>query len=194
MKWISVGVCAAMLVGAQTPPKLKPGLYAVFDTSEGVMTAQLFEKYTPLTVKNFVGLAQGTKAWLDPQTRKFVKRPLYNGIVFHRIVREEMIQTGDPTGLGTHNCGITIEDEFLPGLRFDQPGRLAMANSGKPDSGGCQFFITDQTVTRWNNSYTIFGQLVSGQDVEARINRKHLTGDKPEQKVMLNSVQIVRVP
>lgn len=193
MKYASALLYMALALAAQPTTNLKPGLYAVFDTSEGVITARLFEKYTPIAVRTFVGLAQGTKAWLDPETGKMIKKPLYNGVTFHRVVREEMIQAGDPTGFGTHNCGVRIRDEFLPGLRFDQPGRLAMANVGKPDSGGCQFFITDQAVPRWNNNYTIFGQVVSGQEVEAKINRKHLRGDRPADRVMLNSVKIVRV-
>jgi len=183
----------ATALWAQTPPKLKPGLYAVFDTAEGVITAQLYEKYTPVTVRNFVALAEGSKPWRDPKTGQMVGRPLYNGITFHRIVREEMIQAGDPTGVGSHDCGVRIRDEFLPGLRFDQPGRLAMANTGQPDSGGCQFFITDQIMTTWNGKYTIFGQVVSGFDVEGRINRKPLYGDRPVDKVQLNGVTIQRV-
>jgi cyclophilin family peptidyl-prolyl cis-trans isomerase len=73
-----------------------------------------------------------------------VQRPLYDNITFHRVVPEEAIQSGDPTGTSAHNCGVTVADEFLPGLRFSGPGRLALANSGNPDSGGCQFFITVQ--------------------------------------------------
>jgi cyclophilin family peptidyl-prolyl cis-trans isomerase len=118
---------------------------------------------------------------------------MYNGITFHRVVREEMIQSGDPTGRGTHNCGVAIRDEFLPGLQFDKPGKLAMANTGKPDSGGCQFFITDQAVMRWNNNYTIFGQVVDGQDVVHRINVKPVYGDRPADPIMLKSVVIKRV-
>jgi peptidyl-prolyl cis-trans isomerase A (cyclophilin A) len=193
VKYFSAIVLITTALCAQGPPKLKPGLYAVFDTAEGVITAQLYEKYTPITVRNFVALAEGTKPWRDPKTGNMVSRPLYNGITFHRIVREEMIQAGDPTGVGSHNCGVTIRDEFLPGLRFDQPGRLAMANTGQPDSGGCQFFITDQVMTTWNGKYTIFGQVVSGFDVEGRINRKPLYGDRPVDKVQLNSVTIQRV-
>jgi cyclophilin family peptidyl-prolyl cis-trans isomerase len=174
-------------------PALKPGLYAVFDTSEGPITAVLYEKYAPIAVKNFVGLAEGTKPWLDPKTRAFVKRPMYNGITFHRIVREEMIQSGDPTGLGNHNCGFTIRDEFLPGLRFNGPGRLAVANTGKPDSGGCQFFITEEAVPSWDNHYTIFGQVVAGQEVVNRINRVPVRGDRPVTPVLLKSVRIERV-
>jgi len=157
------------------------------------MTAVLYDKYVPLAVQSFVGLAQGTKPWIDPKTGKFVKRPLYNGLTFHRVIREEMIQTGDPTGTSAHNCGTHLRDEFLPGLKFDRPGRLAIANTGAQDSGACQFFITDQAVPQWDNHYTIFGQVVSGQDVETRINRKQLRGEKPVEPVYLKSVTIKRV-
>jgi cyclophilin family peptidyl-prolyl cis-trans isomerase len=174
-------------------PALKPGLYAIFDTSEGTFTAVLYEKYTPIAVKNFVGLAQGTKPWLDPKTRSWVKRPMYNGITFHRVVREQMIQAGDPTGIGNHNCGYKIRDEFLPGLRFDGPGRLGVANTGQADSGGCQFFITEEAVPMWTNHYTIFGQVVTGQDVVNRINKVPVRDEKPVQPVILKSVTIERV-
>src|SRR5580692_9573913 len=122
-------ILAAACLTAQQKP-LPNGLYAVFDTSMGSFKARLYEKDTPIAVTNFVGLATGTKAWLDPQTQKMVKRPLYDNITFHRVVYGEMIQAGDPTGKGTHNCGFNIRDEFLPGLRFDRPGRLAVANTG----------------------------------------------------------------
>ena len=181
------------LANAQATPDLKPGLYAVFDTSEGSFTAQLYEKYTPVTVRNFVGLATGTKPWWDPNAKGWVRRAMYNGIAFHRVVREQMIQAGDPTGLGTHNCGFTIPDEFLPGLMFDRPGRVGVANTGKPDSGACQFFITDQAIPSWNNKYTIFGQVVAGQDVVSKINRVHTYNEKPVEPVLLKSVYIRRV-
>ena len=189
-----VAIFAAALAGAgkQAAP-LKPGLYAIFDTSEGVIKAELYEKYVPVAVNNFVGLAQGTKPWLDPKTNKLVRRPMYNGLTFHRVIREEMIQTGDPTGTSAHNCGFTIRDEFLPGLRFDRAGRLAVANSGKPDSGACQFFISEQAVPRWNNAYTIFGQVVEGQEVVHTINVKPLIGEHPAVPVYLKSVTIIRI-
>ena len=174
-------------------PQRPAGLYAVFQTSEGTFTARLFEKETPATVQNFVGLAQGTKAWADPQTHKFVKRPLYQNITFHRVVPHDVIQSGDPTGLGTHNCGFTIRDEFLPGLRFDRSGRLAMANSGTPDSGSCQFFITSNVASQWNGKYTIFGQVVEGQDVVDKISRVRVREEKPLTPVKLISVTIERV-
>lgn len=175
------------------PEALKPGLYAVFDTSEGIIIAQLYEKDVPVAVKTFVGLALGTIPWRDPRTGKLVKGPLYNGITFHRIIREEMIQTGDPTGIGTHDCGIRLQDEFLPGIQFSRPGRLAVANTGGPNSGGCQFFFTEQAVPRWNNQYTIFGQVVEGQDVIHTIDFKKLVDDKPVVPVLLKSVTIRRV-
>lgn len=194
---IAFALGALALAGAVKPPKkpapLKPGLYAVFDTSEGVIRAELYEKYTPISVKNFVELAQGTKAWKDARGQ-WVRRPMYTNIVFHRVIREEMIQTGDPTGTGAGDCGITIKDEFLPGLQFSGPGRLAVANTGKQDSGACQFFFTEQAVPRWNNSYTIFGQVVEGLDVIHRINVKPLIGTKPATPVYLRTVTIERIP
>jgi peptidyl-prolyl cis-trans isomerase A (cyclophilin A) len=176
---------------AQTPRPA--GLYAIFQTSEGTFTARLFEKETPGTVQTFVGLAQGTIAWLDPQTHKKVKRPLYQNITFHRVVPHDIIQAGDPTGLGTHNCGFTIRDEFLPGLRFDRSGRLAMANTGSPDSGGCQFFITSNLAPQWNGKYTIFGQVVGGQNVVDKISSVRVRDEKPVTPVKLISVTIERV-
>src|SRR3954453_6886445 len=181
---------AACAAGQSKPPA---GVYAVFQTSEGAFTARLYEKETPGTVQTFVGLAQGTISWLDPQTHKKVKRPLYQNITFHRVMPHEIIQAGDPTGLGTHNCGFTIRDELLPGLRFDRSGRLAMANTGSPDSGGCQFFITSNVASQWNGKYTIFGQVVDGQNVVDKIASVRVHEEKPVTPVKLISVTIERV-
>jgi len=184
--------CAGLF--AQKPaPTEKPGLYAVIDTSEGVITAELYERYTPIAVRTFVGLATGRRAWYDPKAKALVNRPMYNGITFHRVVREQMIQFGDPTGIGTHNCGFTIRDEFLPGLMFDRPGRLGVANTGKADSGACQFFITDQSMPAWNQHYTVFGQVVEGQNVVTRINRVKVRDEHPVEPVLIRSVLIRRV-
>ena len=175
---------------AQKP--LPPGLYAVFTTAEGTITAKLYEKDAPTAVQTFVGLATGTKPWLDPETRKMVKRPLYDNITFHRILPGVMIQSGDPTGKGTHNCGFTIRDEILPGLRFDHGGMLAMANTGSPDTGGCQFFITDGPMAQWSGTYTIFGIVVQGQDVVSKISHAPSRDEKPLEPVKLLSVTIDR--
>ena len=181
---------AAGCLSAQQQPN---GLYATFHTSMGNITARLYEKDTPMTVANFVALAQGTKATLNPKTRTMVKVPLYNNITFHRVVHGQMIQSGDPTGTGLHNCGFTIRDEFLPGLRFDGGGKLAMANTGAPDSGGCQFFITSNAMREWNGKYTIFGVVVAGQEIVSKINEAKVRGDKPVEPVKLNSVTIERI-
>jgi len=158
-----------------------------------VITAKLYEKYTPIAVANFVGLATGTKAWRDPVSGAMVKRPMYDNITFHRVLRDEMIQAGDPTGTSAHNCGFTIADEFLIGLTFNKPGRLAVANTGQPDSGACQFFFTVEPVPQWDNKYTIFGDVVSGLPVVVAINKGQLRGDKPVDPVRLISVKIQRV-
>jgi peptidyl-prolyl cis-trans isomerase A (cyclophilin A) len=109
------------------------------------------------------------------------------------VLRGQMIQSGDPTGTSTHNCGVTVPDELRLGLQFDRAGRLAVANSGAPNSGGCQFFITDDLVRNWNQQYTIFGQVVSGMDVVDAISHAPLHGDKPVNPVKLISVTIFRV-
>jgi cyclophilin family peptidyl-prolyl cis-trans isomerase len=146
-----------------------------------------------MTVSNFVALAQGTKATRSPKTGKMVKVPLYNNITFHRVLPGVMIQSGDPTGTGAHDCGFTIRDEFLPGLRFDNAGKLAMANTGQPDSAGCQFFITNGPMHEWNGKYTIFGVVVEGQDVVSMIDRGRVRGDKPVDPVKLLGVTIERI-
>jgi cyclophilin family peptidyl-prolyl cis-trans isomerase len=184
----------AQTAPAAAAPTREPGLYAVFNTSMGTITAKLFEKETPMTVQNFVGLAKGTKAWSDPKTRTMVKKPLYNGITFHRVIPGFMIQTGDPTATGSHDCGFTIKDEIVPSLKFDQPGRLGMANIGQKNTGGCQFFITEAAYPSLNGGYTIFGQVVSGQELVGKIARvPRDANDKPRTPVKLISVTIERV-
>ena len=179
-----------MSASAQQRPN---GLYAIFDTSMGSFTARLYEKDVPATVENFVALAQGTKATRNAKTGAMVKVPLFQNITFHRILHGEMIQAGDPTGTGMHNCGVTIRDEFLPGLRFDSGGKLAMANTGEPDSGGCQFFITASPMRSWDGKYTIFGNVIEGQDVVSKISHVPIHGEKPVSPVKLNGVSIERV-
>lgn len=176
---------------AQSPPRTA-GLYAVFHTSAGVITTRLYEKDTPVTVRNFVSLAQGKKPWRDPVTRTVVTRPLYQNITFFRVTRGLMIQAGDPTGKNTFDCGIKIPDEILPGLRFDVAGRLAMANTGNPDSGGCQFFITADTMKQWTGKYTIFGQVVEGLDTVNKIAHARIIDETPVEPVKLINVTIER--
>jgi len=192
------------VLGAQTPaapadagqakPAREDGLYAVMTTSEGVITLRLFEKETPITVANFRGLVRGTKEFRDPKTGQMVKRPFYPGTTFHRVIPGFMIQAGDPTGMGTYSAGYTIADEFVPTLKFDVPGRLAMANIGEPHTGSTQFFITDGTPQHLNGHHTIFGQVVDGQDVVHKIAAVP-TGaqDKPKTPVKILSIKLERV-
>jgi peptidyl-prolyl cis-trans isomerase A (cyclophilin A) len=123
----------------------------------GSFTCELFEKQTPKTVANFVGLARGTRPFLDDKTRTWVKKPFYDGLTFHRVIPDFMIQGGDPKGTGTGNPGYRFEDEIVPELKLDKPGVLAMANAG-PTTNGSQFFITEKAVEYLNGKHTVFGQ------------------------------------
>jgi peptidyl-prolyl cis-trans isomerase A (cyclophilin A) len=180
---------------SQAPPVIEPtGPTAVLDTSMGRMTCKLFEKEAPLTVANFIGLAEGTKPWTDPVSKKKMKsKRFYDGTTFHRVIPEFMIQGGDPTATGTGDPGYMFADEFDPNLNFDVPGRMAMANSG-PGTNGSQFFITEVPTTHLNQKHTIFGQCdqpsLSVVSAIARVQRD--PDDKPVQPVILNKVTIVR--
>jgi peptidyl-prolyl cis-trans isomerase A (cyclophilin A) len=178
---------------AAAPPAREPGLYATINTTQGAIVVKFFEKEAPITVRNFVGLARGTKAWKDPKTGLMVmKRPLYNGTVFHRVIPNFMIQGGDPLGTGMGDPGFTIPDEFSPDLKFDVPGRLAMANVGRPHTGGSQFFITEVPTPHLNGLHTIFGQVVEGQDIVTKIAHVPVDGEKPVTPVRITSIVIKR--
>jgi peptidyl-prolyl cis-trans isomerase A (cyclophilin A) len=172
--------------------KLPAGLYAVMETNLGNITLQLFDKEAPKTVENFVGLAEGTKEWVDPKTRQKVKKPLYDGLIFHRVIPGFMIQGGDPMGSGMGGPGYRFEDEFSPSLKFDKPGRLAMANAG-PNTNGSQFFITEGPTEHLNNRHTIFGQVIEGQDVVHKIATAPRGGqDRPTTEIVIKKLRIVR--
>ncbi len=132
-------------------------LTATLHTSLGEIPCALWVDVAPVTVTNFVQLAEGTKAWTDPATGAKRTDPLYNGTVFHRVIEGFMIQGGDPLGNGRGGPGYRFEDEVFPDVRFDQKGLLAMANSG-PATNGSQFFITDSTPAHLNGKHTIFGK------------------------------------
>ncbi len=123
----------------------------------GSFTCELFDKQTPKTVANFVGLARGLRPYKDPKTGSWVKKPLYDGLVFHRVIPGFMIQGGDPKGNGTGDPGYEFEDELVPDLKMDKPGILAMANRG-PGTNGSQFFITEKAAPWLTGKHTIFGQ------------------------------------
>jgi peptidyl-prolyl cis-trans isomerase A (cyclophilin A) len=170
----------------------KPGLYAVFETSMGSIVCELYEKQAPVAVANFVGLAEGTKEWLTPKG-DFVKRPFYNGLIFHRVVKKFAIQAGDVTGTGGNfQAVIPFENEIVPALGFERPGMLAMANNG-PKSNITQFFITVAPATNLNGRFTIFGRVVEGSEVVESISNVPVLASKPVKAVTIQKVTIERI-
>jgi len=173
---------------------LLAGTYAVFNTTEGKITVRLFETEAPITVANFIALAEGAKEWTHPTTRAKSTSKLYDGTIFHRVIPDFMIQGGDPAGNGMGGPGYRFEDETKGSPhKFDTPGKLAMANSG-PNTNGSQFFITVAPTDWLTGKHTIFGEVVEGMDIVKKISlvsRNSL--DKPHKPVVLESVVIERV-
>ncbi|MFZ2202197.1 MAG: peptidylprolyl isomerase [Microgenomates group bacterium] len=168
-------------------------MYATLKTTLGDIKVELFADKAPKTIANFVGLAEGTKEWTDPKTgQKQTGKSLYAGTIFHRVIKDFMIQGGDPLGVGIGGPGYQFEDEFDSSLAFDGPGYLAMANSG-PNTNGSQFFITTVPTPWLTGKHTIFGKVISGQDIVTQIESvKTGANDRPETPVVLQSVQIER--
>lgn len=169
------------------------GVYATFATSEGDFVIKLYDKETPKTVENFVGLAEGSKTWTDPATGKPATRPFYDGLIFHRVIDRFMIQGGCPMGTGMGGPGYKFADEFAPGLKHDRAGILSMANAG-PNTNGSQFFITLAPTPHLDRRHSVFGEVVEGLDVVQRIGHVP-TGrqDRPVKDVTINKVTIERV-
>ncbi len=164
---------------------------ATFVTSKGSFTAKLMPEHAPKTVENFVGLASGSREWMDPLDGTKATVALYNGTIFHRVIPDFMVQGGDPTGTGMGGPGYRFEDECPPGgPAFDRPGLLAMANSG-PGTNGSQFFVTVAPTVWLTGKHTIFGEITEGFDVVEAISRVD-TGaqDKPREDVVLERVDI----
>jgi len=173
-----------------TPPA---GTYAIFETSQGNIVIRLLEKEAPKTVENFVGLAEGAKEFTNEKTGKKEKRPFYDGLVFHRVIPDFMIQGGCPHGSGMGGPGYKFADEFHSSLKHSKPGKLSMANSG-PNTNGSQFFITVAPTPWLDNKHTIFGEVVEGQDVANRISTlPRDRNDRPNTAVTLDHVKIERV-
>src|SRR5271168_1851643 len=159
------------------------GTYAIFETSQGNVVVKLFDKEAPKTVENFIGLAEGTKEFTDPMTGKKEKRAFYDGLVFHRVIPQFMIQGGCPRGDGRGDPGYRFADEFHPSLKHSKAGKLSMANSG-PNTNGSQFFITVAPTPHLDNRHTIFGEVVEGQDIADKIsNAPRDSMDKPRPPV-----------
>ncbi|MDP1604260.1 MAG: peptidylprolyl isomerase [Legionella sp.] len=162
---------------------------AIIKTSVGSITCELFTKEAPLTVANFVGLATGTKEFKDSKNGEMVKRPYYNGLIFHRVISGFMIQGGDPLGNGTGGPGYQFDNENT-NASFDKPGVLAMANAG-PNTNGSQFFITVAPTPNLQGSYNVFGQVISGQDIADKISNVSTDAeDRPVTPVVIESITI----
>jgi cyclophilin family peptidyl-prolyl cis-trans isomerase len=193
MAWSQTGTDSGAAKAAKPAGSGEPT--AVFDTTVGKLTCKLYEKETPITVANFIGLATGTKDWKNPVSGATKHNtPLYDGTIFHRVIPNFMIQGGDPAGNGSGDPGYQFKDEIVSSLAFDRPGRLAMANSG-PNTNGSQFFITEVPTPHLNGKHTIFGQC-DEHSVElvkqiARVARDP-RNDMPFRAIKINHITIVR--
>ena len=169
--------------------------YATLHTNHGDIRIELFPNHAPKTVKNFVGLADGSQEWKDPKTGQKQNTPLYNGVVFHRVISGFMIQGGDPLGTGTGGPGYQFGDEFHPELSFDKPYLLAMANAG-PGTNGSQFFVTVGATPWLNRKHTIFGEVA---DAESRAVVDAIAAvpvgamDRPKDAVVIESITVESV-
>lgn len=170
---------------------------ATLHTSLGDIRVNLLANHAPKTVDNFIGLATGTKEWTHPQTGEKMTTPLYNGVIFHRIIDDFMIQGGDPLGQGIGGPGYQFDDEIHPELNFNEPYVLAMANAGIQmgrGTNGSQFFITTVPTTWLQGKHTIFGFVA---DEESRATVKKIEAvkkdgrDRPLEDVVINSITVV---
>jgi peptidyl-prolyl cis-trans isomerase A (cyclophilin A) len=183
----------ATVATPKDPNASGPGLYATFDTSMGEIVVRLLEDKAPKTVTNFVSLANGVKLSADIDGKTMVKKRFYDGRIFHRVIKGFMIQTGDVKGTGDSDCGVVpVPDEIDPVLKFDVPGRLAMANLGQPNTAACQIFITVGPAQHLNGTFTIFGVVSSGQEIADKIAATPASNARPVIPVTLDKVTIER--
>ncbi len=169
MKGFLLTLVGVVFASQAMAAELGPGLFALVQTDKGVITLRLEFQKTPKTVKNFVGLATGEKVWQHPAQGEVMRnRPLYQNLLFHRVIPDFMIQTGDPLGIGMGGPGYSFADEFHPDLKHRGPGVVSMANAG-PNTNGSQFFITHVATPWLDGKHSIFGQVVDGQEVVNRI-------------------------
>ena len=185
----------ATRAGASPADKRKPGLYWTFETDKGKISCKLFEAEAPVTVRTMVGLAIGKISYVHPETKQVERRKFFDGLTFHRVIQGVMIQGGDLLGTGVghpEGPGFPYKSEIAPSLKFDAPGRLAMANSG-PDTNDAQFFITEAAYPSFNGKYTIWGQCENVDVVKAIAQVPRDPGDMPVTPVHIQRVVIERV-
>jgi len=185
-------ILSLSLVSCQNDyPNLEDGVYAEFKTNKGIFIAKLHHEDTPLTVSNFVDLAEGNNEMVDSV---YKGKKFYNGLTFHRIIKDFMLQGGDPLGTGSGSPGYTFPDEFVDSLKHTKKGILSMANSG-PATNGSQFFITLKETPWLDGKHTIFGEIVEGQALVDSIGLVETSkpGDKPVVPVIINELNILRI-
>ena len=172
---------------------------ATIRTNHGDIVVNLFGNHAPKTVKNFIGLATGTQEWTHPATGQKMNEPLYNGVIFHRIITDFMLQGGDPLGQGIGGPGYEFDDEIHPELQFTEPYLLAMANAGKrmgKGTNGSQFFITTKPTTWLNGNHTIFGVVADDESkkvVDAIEAVPTNANDKPLDDVVISTIEVVEL-
>ncbi|OHD40397.1 MAG: hypothetical protein A2015_14140 [Spirochaetes bacterium GWF1_31_7] len=182
-----------LFTACSKPFMSEDGLYATFVTNQGDFTARIFFDKVPVTAGNFIGLSEGSIEFTDPATQVKEKKPYYNGIIFHRVIKDFMIQTGDPLGKGVGGPGYSFTDEFDSSLKHDTAGILSMANSGA-DTNGSQFFITLVPTPHLDNKHSVFGKIVDGMDIVNKIGVVPTDGsDKPYKDVFIKKINITRV-
>jgi peptidyl-prolyl cis-trans isomerase A (cyclophilin A) len=178
-------------------PRPEPGLYMTFVTSMGSISCRLFPKQAPIAVHTIVGLATGKLSYVDPVThKKVVGKHFYDGLIFHRVIPRFMIQGGDPTGTGKYSAegpGFPFGNEISPDLKFDRPGRLALANEGRPKTNGSQFFITEVPDPKLNGGFTIFGQCGDLNVVKAIARVPRDANNRPLKPVVIRHVIVRRI-
>jgi peptidyl-prolyl cis-trans isomerase A (cyclophilin A) len=197
---LSIGTLTASLMAlpatSATPAdKRKPGLYWTFETDKGKISCKLFETEAPLTVRTMVGLAIGKTSYVNADTKQQERQKFFDGLTFHRVIPPVMIQGGDLLGTGggaLEGPGFPYKSEIAPSLKFDTPGRLAMANRG-PDTNDSQFFITEAAYPSFNGKYTIWGQCENVDVVKAIAEVSRDSGNKPVTPVHIQHVVIERV-
>lgn len=171
-------------------PDLKDGIYAEIVTSKGTMVAELYYEKAPMTVANFVALAEGKHPKMG---KEYKKKPFYNGLIFHRVIENFMIQGGDFTGTGGGKIGYQFPQEVREDLKHDAPGVLSMANAG-PGTNGSQFFIMHKASTSLDMRYNVFGKVIKNVEVVDEIAKvKRNASDKPLEDVFMNEINIIRV-
>jgi peptidyl-prolyl cis-trans isomerase A (cyclophilin A) len=197
-----IGALAATLLfipiagdGATPADKRKPGLYWTFETDKGKISCKLFEAEAPLTVRTMVGLAIGKISYVNPETKQADRKKFFDGLTFHRVIPPVMIQGGDLLGTGTtalEGPGFPYKSEISAGLKFDAPGRLAMANRG-PDQNDSQFFITEAAYPSFNGKYTIWGQCENVDVVKSIADVQRDANNHPLTAVHIQHVVVERL-